>query len=163
VSVIVITGAAGLVGSMLRPRLARPGRTLRVLDIAPLTAGPEEEAIQASVTDIDAMTAACQGADAVIHLAGIHGDAGDLLIVGQRPGHEPRGRGLAHARYGGDRALRRRRDDRTRALGLDDGVSPRHLPGGGNLAARDGVADHPGERGQRKREDEREHGQGRRQ
>ena len=74
-SVIVITGAAGLVGSMLRPRLARPGRTLRVLDIAPLTAGPGEEAIQASVTDIDAMTAACQGADAVIHLAGIPGEA----------------------------------------------------------------------------------------
>jgi uncharacterized protein YbjT (DUF2867 family) len=74
-SVVVITGAAGLVGSMLRPRLARPGRTLRVLDVAPLTAGPDEEAIQASVTDMDAMTAACQGADAVIHLAGIPGEA----------------------------------------------------------------------------------------
>ena len=74
-SVVVITGAAGLVGSMLRPRLARPGRTLRVLDIAPLTAGPDEEAIAASVTDMDAMTAACQGADAVIHLAGIPGEA----------------------------------------------------------------------------------------
>jgi uronate dehydrogenase len=75
VSVVVITGAAGLVGSMLRPRLARPGRTLRVLDIAPLRAGPGEEAIQASVTDLDAMTAACEGADAVIHLAGIPGEA----------------------------------------------------------------------------------------
>ena len=32
-SVIVITGAAGLVGSMLRPRLARPGRTPRLLDL----------------------------------------------------------------------------------------------------------------------------------
>ena len=74
-SVVVITGAAGLVGSMLRPRLARPGRTLRVLDIAPLTAGPGEEAIAASVTDMDAMTAACQGADALIHLAGIPGEA----------------------------------------------------------------------------------------
>ena len=74
-SIVVITGAAGLVGSMLRPRLARPGRTLRVLDIAPLTAGPGEEAIAASVTDMDAMTAACQGADAVIHLAGIPGEA----------------------------------------------------------------------------------------
>jgi len=73
--VVVITGAAGLVGSMLRPRLARPGRTLRVLDIAPLTAAPGEEVIQASVTDLDAMTAACQGADAVIHLAGIPGEA----------------------------------------------------------------------------------------
>src|SRR6266568_8559106 len=74
-SVVVITGAAGLVGSMLRPGLARPGRTLRVLDIAPLTAGPDEEAIAASVTDMDAMTAACRGADAVIHLAGIPGEA----------------------------------------------------------------------------------------
>jgi uronate dehydrogenase len=74
-AVVVITGAAGLVGSMLRPRLARPDRTLRVLDIAPLTAGPGEEAIAASVTDMDAMTAACQGADAVIHLAGIPGEA----------------------------------------------------------------------------------------
>jgi len=75
VSVIVITGAAGLVGSMLRPRLARPGRTLRLVDIAPLTAGPDEEAVQASVTNLDEMTAACAGADAVIHLAGIPGEA----------------------------------------------------------------------------------------
>jgi uronate dehydrogenase len=75
VSVVVVTGAAGLVGSMLRPRLARPGRTLRLLDIAPVAAGPGEEAIRASVTDLDAMTAACRGADAVIHLAGIPGES----------------------------------------------------------------------------------------
>src|ERR1700724_1497810 len=60
---------------MLRPRLGRAGRTPRVLDVAPLAAGPGEEAIQASVTDMDAMTAACQGADAVIHLAGLSGEA----------------------------------------------------------------------------------------
>jgi uronate dehydrogenase len=75
VPVIVITGAAGLIGSMLRPRLARPGRTLRLVDLAPLTAGPGEEAVQASVTDLAAMTAACQGAAAVIHLAGLSGEA----------------------------------------------------------------------------------------
>jgi uronate dehydrogenase len=75
VPVIVITGAAGLVGSMLRPRLARPDRTLRLVDVVPLTAGPGEEAIQASVTNLDAMTAACRGAEAVIHLAGIPGEA----------------------------------------------------------------------------------------
>ena len=74
-SVVVITGAAGLIGSMLRPRLARPDRTLRLVDLQPLTAGPGEEAVQASVTDLDAMTAACQGADAVIHLAGIPSEA----------------------------------------------------------------------------------------
>ncbi len=79
--VVVITGAAGRIGSMLRPRLARPGRTLRLLDVAPLTAGPGEEAIQASVTDLDAMVAACQGADAVLHLAGIPGEASWARIL----------------------------------------------------------------------------------
>jgi nucleoside-diphosphate-sugar epimerase len=72
---ILITGAAGQIGGMLRPRLARPGRTLRVLDTAGLTAGPGEEAVQASVTDLAAMTAACEGADAVIHLAALSGEA----------------------------------------------------------------------------------------
>src|SRR5258706_13770097 len=73
--IVLITGAAGQIGTMLRPRLARPGRTLRLLDTAPLTPGPGEEAIGASVTNLDAMTAACRGADAVIHLAGIPGEA----------------------------------------------------------------------------------------
>jgi uronate dehydrogenase len=75
-STIVITGAAGGVGSILRPRLARPGRTLRLLDVAPLPpAGPGEETVQCSVTDLAAMTAACDGADAVIHLGGITTEA----------------------------------------------------------------------------------------
>ena len=68
---ILITGAAGTVGSMLRPRLARPGRELRLLDLAPLAAGPGEQTVHASITDLDALTAACAGADAVIHLAGL--------------------------------------------------------------------------------------------
>ena len=71
---ILMTGAAGRIGTMLRSRLAAPDRTLRLLDIEPLTAGPGEEAIQASITDLDAMTAACQGADAVIHLGGYAGE-----------------------------------------------------------------------------------------
>ncbi len=73
--IVLITGAAGQIGSMLRPRLARPGRTLRLLDTAPLTAGPGEEAVTASITDLGAVTAACRDADAVIHLAGIPGEA----------------------------------------------------------------------------------------
>jgi nucleoside-diphosphate-sugar epimerase len=72
---ILITGAAGGVGTMIRPRLARPDRTLRLLDIAPLAPGAaghgEEELIQASVTDLAAMEQACAGVDAVIHLGGI--------------------------------------------------------------------------------------------
>jgi NAD(P)-dependent dehydrogenase (short-subunit alcohol dehydrogenase family) len=68
---ILITGAAGQIGTMLRSRLAAPGRILRLADIVPLEPGPGEEAVIASVTDMAAMTAACAGADAVIHLGGI--------------------------------------------------------------------------------------------
>jgi uronate dehydrogenase len=72
---IVITGAAGTIGSMLRPRLAAPDRVLRLLDVKPITAGPGEEAVIADATDLDAMTRVCEGADAVIHLAGIPSEA----------------------------------------------------------------------------------------
>jgi uronate dehydrogenase len=72
---ILITGAAGYIGTVLRQRLARRGRTLRLLDTVPLAAGPDEEAITASVADLDAMTAACQDADAVIHLGAIATEA----------------------------------------------------------------------------------------
>jgi uronate dehydrogenase len=74
---ILITGASGQIGSMLRPRLARPGRALRLLDVrAPdAPAGPGEEIIVASTADMAAMTKACAAADAVIHLAGISGEA----------------------------------------------------------------------------------------
>src|ERR1700750_343476 len=69
-----MTGAAGRIGAMLRPRLGAAARALGLADIAPLTARPGEEAIQATITDLDAMTAACQGADAVIHLGGFAGE-----------------------------------------------------------------------------------------
>jgi uronate dehydrogenase len=73
--IILVTGAAGLVGTMLRPRLARPGRTLRLLDTTPITAGPGEEAVTASVTDLDAMTEACRNVAAVVHLGGVSTEA----------------------------------------------------------------------------------------
>jgi hypothetical protein len=72
--IIVLTGAAGLVGGILRARLGRPGRILRLLDIAPLTAGPGEEAVQGTVTDLAALTQSCAGASALIHLAGVPGE-----------------------------------------------------------------------------------------
>jgi uronate dehydrogenase len=53
-STILITGSAGQIGTMLRARLAGPGRTLRLLDLAPVTAGPGEEVIRASVTSLEA-------------------------------------------------------------------------------------------------------------
>jgi len=75
VSTILITGAAGGVGGILRPRLARPGRTLRLLDLAELTPGEGEEAVQGSVTDLDALVEASRGVDAVIHLGGLSTEA----------------------------------------------------------------------------------------
>jgi hypothetical protein len=81
VPTILITGASGRIGSMLRTRLARPGRTLRLLDVIPPPAlagvppAADEEVVLASVTDLAALTEASAGADAVIHLAGIPGEA----------------------------------------------------------------------------------------
>lgn len=75
---ILITGAAGGVGTLMRPRLAREGRTLRLLDVAPLPAaepGEDVETVQASVTDLTAVQHACEGADAVIHLGGLSREA----------------------------------------------------------------------------------------
>lgn len=67
---ILLTGAAGAIGTMLRPRLARTGRTLRLLDVAPLTSGVGEEVRTGSVSDLDVMVAACAEVDAVLHLGG---------------------------------------------------------------------------------------------
>jgi uronate dehydrogenase len=71
---ILITGGAGKVAALLRPRLARPGRVLRLLDLRPAdpveNAG-EEEVVVASVDDPDAMAVACKDVDAVVHLGGL--------------------------------------------------------------------------------------------
>jgi uronate dehydrogenase len=73
VPTILITGAAGRIGTFLRSRLAAPGRVLRLIDVTalPEPLGPGEEGETASVTDLAAMTAACAGVEAVIHLGGI--------------------------------------------------------------------------------------------
>jgi nucleoside-diphosphate-sugar epimerase len=70
---ILITGASGGLGQLMRPRLRRPGRALRLLDVvAPAPAEPGEavEPITASVTDAEAMAEACADVDAIIHLGG---------------------------------------------------------------------------------------------
>ena len=68
---VLITGSAGVVGTLMRPRLRRPGRVLRLLDLAPQTAASDsEEVVTASVTDPAAMASACEGVEALIHLGG---------------------------------------------------------------------------------------------
>jgi NAD(P)-dependent dehydrogenase (short-subunit alcohol dehydrogenase family) len=72
---ILITGAAGRIGTMLRGRLARPGRGLRLLDRVPVAdPGPGEEAVRADVTDLPALIEASRGADAIVHLGGLAGE-----------------------------------------------------------------------------------------
>jgi hypothetical protein len=61
---ILITGAAGYVGGVLRERLT--GHDLRLTDV---TAGGDIAALD--VTDMAAVERACRGADAVVHLGGI--------------------------------------------------------------------------------------------
>jgi uronate dehydrogenase len=71
---ILITGAAGQIGTMLRQRMRKPARVLRLLDIAPIPpAHPDErvETVIADITDPAGMRAAVAEVDAVIHLGGI--------------------------------------------------------------------------------------------
>lgn len=65
-----MTGAAGKVGKLLRPRLAREGRTLRLSDIHPVEPGPGEEWVTADLADPGAVAEAMKGVDAVLHLGG---------------------------------------------------------------------------------------------
>jgi uronate dehydrogenase len=69
---VLITGAAGGIGRELRSRLARPGRTLRLVDVAdqaPPAAGEAVELTRGTVSDLDVVTAACRDVGAVVHLA----------------------------------------------------------------------------------------------
>ncbi|WP_432486560.1 NAD-dependent epimerase/dehydratase family protein [Kineococcus sp. SYSU DK018] len=83
---VLVTGAAGNMGSLIGPRLAAPGRTLTLTDVhvpdPPPTvpagvaadAGPVRWA-RLSVTEPDALEAALEGVDAVVHLGGISREA----------------------------------------------------------------------------------------
>ena len=72
---LLITGSAGGLATAVLPLLKQPGRTLRLLDIAPQEASDGAEIVQASVTDLAAMVTASQAVDAVIHLGGLSTEA----------------------------------------------------------------------------------------
>ncbi len=69
---VLVTGAAGLIGTWLRGGLPERGWSLRSLDVVPVpdTRAGEEQVV-ADVTDLTAMLDATSGASAVVHLAGI--------------------------------------------------------------------------------------------
>ncbi len=69
---LLLTGAAGALGSMLRPRLRVHCEVLRVSDLGGLgEAAPGEEVQAAPLQDRAAMAALLQGVDAVVHLGGV--------------------------------------------------------------------------------------------
>ncbi|MCW5632233.1 MAG: NAD(P)-dependent oxidoreductase [Rubrivivax sp.] len=69
---LLLTGAAGGLGRVLRPRLAGLCETLRVSDIAELGAtGPNEEVMPAQLADKAAVLSLLAGVDAVVHLGGV--------------------------------------------------------------------------------------------
>jgi nucleoside-diphosphate-sugar epimerase len=75
---LVITGAAGRLGTYLRSSLDQVATRARLVDIvAPPAARPGEpvEIHQGSVTNPDLLDAVCRGADGVVHLGGFAGDA----------------------------------------------------------------------------------------
>jgi uronate dehydrogenase len=69
---LLLTGAAGGLGRVLRPRLRQRCSLLRVSDLAAMEpAGPGEEVVEAPLQDRAAVDALLQGMDAVVHLGGI--------------------------------------------------------------------------------------------
>ncbi|HYW23035.1 MAG TPA: NAD(P)-dependent oxidoreductase [Terriglobales bacterium] len=74
---MLITGAAGRIGSVLRERL-RGHAPLRLLDIRamPSPAAAGEELVRADIRDAGAVAEAMAGCAAVVHLAGIPSEVG---------------------------------------------------------------------------------------
>jgi NAD(P)-dependent dehydrogenase (short-subunit alcohol dehydrogenase family) len=72
-SIIAITGAAGRIGTALRTLLARPGRTLRLIDVTQPAnlAADREQFVNVDVGDEEGMRRALTGVTGLVHLAGL--------------------------------------------------------------------------------------------
>ena len=74
---VLLTGAAGGVGTILRPMLRDRYERVILSDRAPLEdPAANEESRPAELTDLAAMAAACDGADGLVHLGGQSVEAG---------------------------------------------------------------------------------------
>lgn len=73
---IVLTGAAGRVGAALRTPLRDEAQRLVLADRAPLTAETANESVrQTELSDLSETARVIEGADAVVHLAGVSDEA----------------------------------------------------------------------------------------
>lgn len=70
---VLLTGAAGGVGTLMRELLPAYGYELRLLDMLPVEGAPD--AVTADLADRAALREAVRGVDAIIHLAGISVEA----------------------------------------------------------------------------------------
>ncbi|MGV9555858.1 NAD-dependent epimerase/dehydratase family protein [Streptomyces sp. NPDC003401] len=77
---VLLTGAAGGLGTLMRELLPAYGYELRLLDLRPIEGEPE--AIVADLADPGAVREAVRGVDAIIHLAGISLEAPFDKILG---------------------------------------------------------------------------------
>src|SRR4051812_13032188 len=69
---LLLTGAAGALGKVLRETLRPCAEVLRLSDIAPLGAvGPAEELVPCDLADKAAVDLLVQGCEAVVHLGGV--------------------------------------------------------------------------------------------
>jgi len=69
---LLLTGAAGGLGRVLRPAMRACAQRLRVSDIAPLAAAEaDEEVVACDLGDEPAMRRLLEGVDAVVHMGGI--------------------------------------------------------------------------------------------
>ena len=69
---LLLTGAAGGLGKVLRPRMALMAHMVRVSDIAELDAAmPGEELVHCDLGDQNGMLALLEGVNAVVHLGGM--------------------------------------------------------------------------------------------
>ncbi|WP_030078697.1 NAD-dependent epimerase/dehydratase family protein, partial [Streptomyces baarnensis] len=66
---VLLTGAAGGLGTLMRGLLPAYGYDLRLFDLVPVE--DEPQAITADLNDRKALREAVRGVDAIIHLAGI--------------------------------------------------------------------------------------------
>lgn len=69
---ILLTGAAGGLGKVLRQSLRPYARILRLSDLAPMDpAGPGEEVVPCDLADRDAVDALARDVDAILHFGGV--------------------------------------------------------------------------------------------
>lgn len=73
---LLITGAAGGIGRVMRQRLAPLAKILRLSDITDMgEAASNEELVPCDLGDANAVHALVEGCDAIVHLGGISGEA----------------------------------------------------------------------------------------